>query len=172
MSSGGLRLSDIRWDDPHFTDGYEGMVAYGQSKTANVLFAVELDRRWAADGIRGYALHPGIAFGTNLAPSVTDDELRAMGILDEAGEPIIDPDRELKTLAQAASTSVFAATSPLLADIGGVYLKDNDVAPLEGEPSDIAFGTEPIRVGGVAPYAVDPESARRLWELSEQLLGE
>ena len=172
VSSGGHRLSDIRWDDPHFTEGYEGMVAYGQSKTANVLFAVELDRRWAADGIRGYALHPGIAFGTNLAPSVTDDELRAMGILDEAGEPIIDPDRELKTLAQAASTSVFAATSPLLADIGGVYLKDNDVAPLEGEPSDIAFGTEPIQVSGVAPYAVDPESAQRLWELSEQLLGE
>ncbi|HEY9264040.1 MAG TPA: SDR family NAD(P)-dependent oxidoreductase, partial [Mycobacterium sp.] len=66
VSSGGHRLSDIRWDDPHFTEGYEGMVAYGQSKTANVLFAVELDRRWAADGIRGYALHPGIAFGTNL----------------------------------------------------------------------------------------------------------
>ena len=172
VSSGGHRLSDIRWDDPHFTEGYEGMVAYGQSKTANVLFAVELDRRWAADGIRGYALHPGIAFGTNLAPSVTDDELRAMGILDEAGEPIIDPDRELKTLAQAASTSVFAATSPLLADVGGIYLKDNDVAPLEGDPDDISFGSEPIRVGGVAPYAVDPKSAQRLWELSEQLLGE
>src|SRR3546814_13995810 len=73
--------------------------------------------------------------------------------LDEAGEPIIYPDRELKTLAQAASTSVFAATSPLLADIGGVYLKDNDVAPLEGEPTDIAFGSAPIRVSGVAPYA-------------------
>ncbi len=95
-----------------------------------------------------------------------------MGILDDAGKPVIDPpDRELKTLAQAASTSVFAATSPLLADIGGVYLKDNDVAHWGGEASDIAFGSEPIRVGGVAPYAVDPESARRLWELSERLLG-
>ncbi|WP_226874721.1 hypothetical protein [Microbispora sitophila] len=55
VTSGGHRLSDIRWDDPHFTTGYDGMLAYGQSKTANVLFAVELDRRWAEDGIRGYA---------------------------------------------------------------------------------------------------------------------
>ncbi len=148
------------------------MLGYGQSKTANVLFAVELDRRWAEHGIRGYALHPGIAFGTNLAPSVSDDELRAMGIIDEAGAPIIDPDRELKTLQQAASTTVFAATNPQLAEIGGVYLKDNDIAPLEEDgPADIAFGTEPIVLRGVAPHAVDPESARRLWELSEQLIG-
>ncbi len=172
VSSGGHRLSDIRWDDPHFAHGYEGMLAYGQSKTANVLFAVELDRRWADDAIRGYALHPGIAFGTNLAPSVTDDELRAMGILDDAGKPIIDPDRELKTPAQAASTTVFAATNPQLADIGGVYLKDNDVAPLDSDSAaDIAFGSEPIVVRGVAPHAVDPESAQRLWDLSERLIS-
>ena len=59
VSSWGHHLSDIRWDDPHFETGYDGMVAYGQAKTANVLFAVELDRRWAGDGIRGYSLHPG-----------------------------------------------------------------------------------------------------------------
>ena len=95
-----------------------------------------------------------------------------MGILDDAGRPIIDPDRELKTPAQAASTSVFAATNPQLADIGGVYLKDNDVAPLDSLGSaDIAFGSEPVVVRGVAPHAVDPESARRLWDLSERLLG-
>lgn len=172
VSSGGHRASDIRWDDPHFAHGYEGMLGYGQSKTANVLFAVELDRRSAEHGIRGYALHPGIAFGTNLAPSVSDDELRAIGIIDEAGAPIIDPDRELKTLQQAASTTVFAATNPQLADIGGVYLKDNDIAPLEDDgPAEVAFGSEPIVLRGVAPHAVDPESARRLWELSEQLIG-
>jgi hypothetical protein len=66
---------------------------------------------------------------------------------------------------------VFAATSPLLTGIGGVYLKDNDVAPLNVEPADTVFGTEPIVLSGVAPHAVDPHSARRLWDLSEQLLA-
>ena len=171
VSSGGHQLSDIRWDDPHFTTEYDGMLGYGQSKTANVLFAVELDRRWADEGIRGYALHPGIAFGTNLAPWITDDELRAMGVLDDSGRPIIDPDRELKTPQQAASTSVFAATSALLAEIGGVYLKDNDIAPLNDTSSTLSFGTEPITLPGVAPHAVNPESAQRLWVLSEQLIA-
>jgi NAD(P)-dependent dehydrogenase (short-subunit alcohol dehydrogenase family) len=170
VSSGGHQLSDIRWDDPHFTTEYDGMLAYGQSKTANVLFAVELDRRWAEEGIRGYAVHPGVAFGTNLAPWITEDELRAMGVIDDSGRPIIDPDRELKTPQQGASTGVLPATNPLLAEIGGVYLKDNDIAPLDDAPSTIAFGSEPITLPGVAPHAVDPESAQRLWELSERLI--
>src|SRR5918996_3347866 len=97
-TSGGHRLSDIRWDDPHFTTGYDGHLAYGQSKTANVLFAVELDRRWAGDGIRGYAVHPGIVVGTNLGNAMPEDELRALnlavGLVDEPGRPIIDPERE------------------------------------------------------------------------------
>jgi NAD(P)-dependent dehydrogenase (short-subunit alcohol dehydrogenase family) len=166
LSSGGHQLSDIRWDDPHFTTGYDGMLAYGQSKTANVLFAVELDRRWAGDEVRGYAVHPGVAFGTNLAPWVTDDELRAMGILDESGRPR----RGLKTPQQAASTRVFAATSLRLSGVGGVYLKDNDVAPLDDRPLLTGFGSEPITLNGVAPHAVNPDSAQRLWELSMQLL--
>ena len=173
MTSGGHRLSDIRWDDPHFTTGYDGMLAYGQSKTANVLFAVELDRRWAEEGIRGYAAHPGIVVGTNLGNSMPEDHVRAinlnMGLIDESGRPIIDPDREKKTPQQGASTSVFAATSPLLADIGGVYLKDNDISPLD-TPRPINFGAEQDIPSDVVPHAVDPESAQRLWELSEQLL--
>lgn len=171
VSSGGHALSDIRWGDPHFTCEYDGMIAYGQSKTANVLFAVELDRRWADRGVRGYAVHPGVAAGTGLAPWVTRDQLQAMGILDDAGRPVIDPDRELKTPQQAASTGVFAATSALLDDVGGVYLKDNDVAPLNVEWSGTEFGTEPIILPGVAPHAVDPESARRLFDLSERLIA-
>ncbi|MGA5464420.1 SDR family NAD(P)-dependent oxidoreductase [Mycobacterium sp. NPDC050041] len=171
VSSGGHMLSDIRWDDPHFTTGYDGMLGYGQSKTANVLFAVELDRRWAAEGIRGYALHPGIAFGTNLGPSITTEELQAMGVLDDSGQPIIDPDRELKTPQQGASTIVFAATSPLLDGVGGVYLKDNDVAPLTETRIDDAWGKEPLIMPGVASHAVDPESAQRLWTLSEELIA-
>jgi NAD(P)-dependent dehydrogenase (short-subunit alcohol dehydrogenase family) len=173
LSSWGHHLSDIRWDDPHFENEYDGMVAYGQAKTANVLFAVELDRRWSGDGIRGYSLHPGGIVSTNLAPWLTEDDRRAMGLLDEAGQPVIDPERDMKTPEQGAATTVFAATSPLLADIGGVYLQNSEVAPLdeaviEVNP-DIAAGQLEMTVG-VAPYAVDPESAQRLWELSEQLL--
>jgi NAD(P)-dependent dehydrogenase (short-subunit alcohol dehydrogenase family) len=174
LSSWGHHLSDIRWDDPQFETEYDGMVAYGQAKTANVLFAVELDRRWSGDGIRGYALHPGGIVETNLAPWLTIDDKKAMGLLDEAGQPIIDPDRELKTPQQGASTTVWAATSPLLADIGGVYLKNNDIAPIDD--SAAAFSADIAEAeldtsGGVMPYAVDPESAQRLWYLSEQLLA-
>ncbi|PZF80214.1 SDR family NAD(P)-dependent oxidoreductase [Jiangella anatolica] len=181
-TSGGHRLSDIRWDDPHFTQDYDdlGMLGYGQSKTANVLFAVELDRRWAGDGIRGYAAHPGIVVTTNLGPFrvegearpdfLGDDQLRAMGLLDASGRPVLDPEREMKTPQQGASTPVFGATSPLLADIGGVYLKDNDVSPLDEEPLPIDFGTGEVS-SEVVPHAIDPESAQRLWALSERLIA-
>ena len=173
VSSWGHHLSDIRWDDPHFETQYDGMVAYGQAKTANVLFAVELDRRWAGDGIRGYSLHPGGIVSTNLAPWLTVDELRAMGLLDDAGQPIIDPERDLKTPEQGAATTVFAATSPLLADIGGVYLQNSEVAPIDETVVEFNpdIAAEPLETTvGVMPYAVDPESAQRLWELSEHLL--
>ncbi|SIR89263.1 SDR family NAD(P)-dependent oxidoreductase [Micromonospora avicenniae] len=182
LTSGGHRVSDIRWDDPHFTSGYDpmGMLGYGQSKTANVLFAVELDRRWAADGIRGYAVHPGIIHGTNLGPHIaegvartdtlSDEQLRTMGLIDESGRPVIDPDREHKTPQQGASTSVFAATSPLLTDIGGVYLKDNDISPLDENPEPIIFGSGTLPPATVVPHAIDPQSAQRLWDLSEELL--
>lgn len=172
VTSGGHRLSDIRWDDPHFTTGYDpmGMLGYGQSKTANVLFAVELDRRWSDEEIRGYAVHPGIVVGTDLAPWLGDELMQAMGLLDESGQPVRDPARELKTPQQGASTSVFAATSPLLAGIGGVYLKDNDISAL-GTPRHINFGAdEDLPPSDVVPHAVDPDSAQRLWELSERLI--
>lgn len=191
LTSGGHRLSGIRWDDPHFTAGYDdmGMLAYGQSKTANVLFAVELDRRWAAEGIRGYAVHPGIVVGTELgpwraadddgadgdggsrAPWMGDEALRAIGLIDDSGRPVIDPGREKKTLQQGASTSVFASTSPALAGIGGVYLKDNDISELDEDPEPIDFATEQHPRATVVPHAVDPGSARRLWDLSERLLA-
>ncbi|MCL1871040.1 MAG: SDR family NAD(P)-dependent oxidoreductase [Promicromonosporaceae bacterium] len=182
LTSGGHRLSDIRWDDPHFHEGYDpaGMLGYGQSKTANVLFAVELDRRWAPDRIRGFAVHPGIILGTNLGPwhpegeagqQLSDEQHHTMGLLDDAGRPIIDPYHERKTLQQGASTTVFAATSPLLDGIGGVYLKDNDISVLDEDPQPIDFATEQDPQATVVPYAIDPVSARRLWALSEELLG-
>jgi NAD(P)-dependent dehydrogenase (short-subunit alcohol dehydrogenase family) len=168
VSSRAHRQSDIRWDDPHFAHGYDEMVAYGQSKTAIALFAVELDRRWAEDGIRGYSLHPGGIVGTGLAPSLTTDVLRSTGLVDDTGRPIIDPDRDMKNPQQGAATSVFAATSPLLADIGGVYLQNSDIAPLEESSVPAATDGPPT---GVMQYAVDPVSALRLWELSEQLVS-
>ena len=105
--------------------------------------------------------------GTALNSASEPDALRAMGLIDESGAPIIDPARGKKTPAQGASTIVFAATSPLLADIGGVYLKDNDIAPLDDTPRPVTADDIPA---DAASHSVDPEAARRLWELSEKLL--
>ena len=168
MSSGAQRFGSIRWDDPNFTTGYDHLAAYMQSKVANVLFAVELDRRWAADGVRGYAVHPGVVVGTKLNAAAGDEALRRMGLIDSAGRPIIDPGVGKKTPAQGASTIVFAAASPLLADIGGVYLKDNDVSPVDDAPRQLTADCIPAEV---ASHSIDPEAAERLWSLSEGLLG-
>jgi NAD(P)-dependent dehydrogenase (short-subunit alcohol dehydrogenase family) len=168
VTSGAQRLTGIRWDDVHFTGAYDAHLAYAQSKTANVLFAVELDRRWAPDGIRGYAAHPGIVVGTSLNGAAGEEALRAMGLIDADGRPVIDPERERKTPEQGAATVAFAATSPLLAGIGGVYLRNSDLSELH-TPQDPFDPVEPD--SRVAPHALDPTAAHRLWELSEALLG-
>jgi NAD(P)-dependent dehydrogenase (short-subunit alcohol dehydrogenase family) len=174
-TSGATRISGIRWDDPQFTTGYDPILAYAQSKTANVLFAVELDRRWAEDAIRGYAAHPGIIVGTGLGSSMPADQVRARqlasGLVDESGRPVIDPGSGKKTPQQGAATIVFGAASPLLAGIGGVYLKDSDISPLDDAADPNAQGAELIRSQNVVPHSIDPQSARRLWVLSEQLIG-
>lgn len=170
-TSGAQRMSDILWDDPHFTtDRYSPDLAYPQSKTANVLFTVELDRRWAADGIRAYAPHPGIVPATAFNKSAGEEAQRAMGLIDESGEPIIDPDRGKKTPEQGAATIVFAATSPLLAGIGGVYLNNCDISPLDADPNPIDLTADEVPAD-VAPHSIDPRSAQRLWQLSESLIG-
>ncbi|AKT41463.1 SDR family NAD(P)-dependent oxidoreductase [Chondromyces crocatus] len=168
VSSGAQRFGEIRWDDPNFTTGYNPNLAYAQSKKANVLFAVELDRRFATEGIRAYAVHPGVVVGTSLNAAAGVEALRAMGLIDDTGKPIIDPARGKKTAAQGASTIVFAATSPLLAEIGGVYLRDNDIAPLDDEKRPLTADSVPA---DAASHSIDPEAAKRLWELSERLLG-
>lgn len=168
VTSGAHRFSDIRWDDPHFDTGYDPNLAYAQSKTANVLFTVELDARAAQDGIRAFAVHPGVVVGTSLNSAAGADGLRAMGLVDESGRPIIDPERGKKTVPQGASTIVFAAASPLLDGVGGVYLKDNDISPVDDEPRPLTADQIPSEV---ASHALDPQSARRLWQLSEELLA-
>lgn len=172
VSSRGHRYSPVILDDPNFENReYERWSAYGQSKTANVLFAVELDKRGRNEGIRAFSLHPGSILGTGLAVHVTKEELLAAGVIDEKGEPIRDAARGLKTIEQGASTSVWCATSPQLDDIGGLYCEDNDVSPLMS--TDITMSLNigaSARFAGVMPYAIDPEIAAKLWDLSEQLL--
>jgi NAD(P)-dependent dehydrogenase (short-subunit alcohol dehydrogenase family) len=153
VSSSGHQASDIRWDDPDFTrEPYDKWLAYGQSKTANALFAVHLNTL----GTQAFTLHPGKIL-TELVRHVSQEEKLANGWVDEHGN-VIDP--TFKSPEQGAATQVWAATSPQLADLGGLYLEDCDVAELTDSDA---------MESGVRDYAVDPESATRLWMLSEEL---
>jgi NAD(P)-dependent dehydrogenase (short-subunit alcohol dehydrogenase family) len=153
VSSSGHQASDIRWDDPDFTrEPYDKWLAYGQSKTANALFAVHLNTL----GTQAFTLHPGKIL-TELVRHVSQEEKLANGWVDEYGN-VIDP--TFKSPEQGAATQVWAATSPQLADLGGLYLEDCDVAELTDSDA---------MESGVRDYAVDPESAARLWLLSEEL---
>ncbi|WP_197377001.1 SDR family NAD(P)-dependent oxidoreductase [Mycolicibacterium baixiangningiae] len=172
VTSGAQRFARIRWDDPHFTTDYDPDVAYAQSKLANVLFAIELDRRWSPEGIRAYAAHPGVIVGTALNSSGGQEQLRAMGLIDESGQAIINPYTGRKTPQQGAATIVFAASNDQLADIGGVYLKDSDISPLVAEELPMTNDPGVDIPAEAAPHSIDPQSARRLWELSDKLLAE
>ncbi len=167
VTSGAHRFGVIRWDDPNFATGHDRRAAYAQSKAANVLFTVELDHRYASRGIRAYAVHPGVVVGTKLNASAGEEALRTMGLIDHDGRPVIDPAVGKKTPQQGAGTIVFAATSPLLAGIGGVYLKDNDIAPLDDEAKPLTADQIP---SDAMSHTLDPQSAKRLWELSERML--
>jgi NAD(P)-dependent dehydrogenase (short-subunit alcohol dehydrogenase family) len=161
------------FDDPNFERrDYDRWAAYGQSKTANILFALALDERGKAEGVRAFSVHPGSILGTGLEKHVTNEELRAAGVIDENGKPILDPAKNLKTVEQGAATIVWCATNPQLDGMGGVYCENCDIATLE--PVDPVTGLkigDSRRHSGVMAYAVDPEAADRLWSLSEQLLG-
>ena len=175
VSSWGHHYSPVVFDDPNFNHRpYDPWVGYGQSKTANILFAVELDKRGKAEGIRAFSLHPGSIVGTGLEKHVSAEQLRAAGVIDEHGNPVLDSSRNLKTVAQGAATSVWCATSPQLNGMGGVYCENADIAPLETSDDktrwEIGDSTR-SRHTGVMPYAVDSEAANHLWVLSEQLTG-
>ncbi len=153
VSSSGHQVSDIRWDDLHFTrEPYDKWLAYGQSKTANVLFAVRLN----ALGVKAFAVHPG-RVRTGLSRHVDRAEMVALGWVDAAGN-ITDP--LFKTPEQGAATQVWAATSPQLDALGGLYLEDCEVAGLTDSDA---------MESGVREYAIDPSAAARLWALSEEL---
>ena len=149
VSSSGHMISPVVFDDPHFNFlPYDPFVAYGQSKTADALLAVEATRRWADDGIFANALNPG-AIATNLQK--------------HTGGLKTPPERR-KTPGQGAATSVLLAASPLLEGIGGRYFEDgNEAQTIARRPTDFS--------GGVAPYALDSDNAHRLWEVSLRLVS-
>ncbi|MDP9847242.1 SDR family NAD(P)-dependent oxidoreductase [Streptosporangium lutulentum] len=156
VSSSAHLRSPIVFDDIHFRErAYEPWSAYGQSKTANVLLAVEATRRWADDGITVNALMPG-AIRTNLQRHVTQEDLdRLLAQNPDAASTV------WKTPEQGAATSVLVATSPLLKGVGGRYFEDCN----EAEPN------RPGMRQGVAAYALDPEAAARLWQVSIETLA-
>jgi NAD(P)-dependent dehydrogenase (short-subunit alcohol dehydrogenase family) len=158
LSSIGHRRSPVEFDDIHFERRpYDKWLAYGQSKTANALFAVELHRRAGARGITANAVHPG-GIMTGLQQHMTREEMDAFGWLDADGKPRAG----FKTPAQGASTAVWAATARELEGKGGRYLEDCN----EAEPA------KPDVPSGVHPHALNPEAAMRLWTVSQEMLGE
>ncbi|MGI5130914.1 SDR family NAD(P)-dependent oxidoreductase [Pseudonocardia sp. CA-107938] len=161
VSSRGHQASPIRWADVHFTTGYDKWAAYGQAKTANVLFAVHLDALARDAGVRAFALHPG-GILTPLQRHTPREEQIERGWILPDGTP--NPAFTLKTPEQGAATQTWAAFSPQLDGLGGLYLEDCDVATVvEGERTELG--------SGVMPYAIDPEQAARLWTLSAELTG-
>ncbi|THF51761.1 SDR family NAD(P)-dependent oxidoreductase [Flavobacterium supellecticarium] len=164
VSSLGHQMAPFNFEDPNFLHReYETLQAYGQSKTASNLFAMELDNRAKAFNIRAYSLHPGSIGGTELGREASLELFQKMGFLDENGAMLPEVAARLKTIPQGAATTVWCATSPLLDTIGGVYCEDADVAPLANEASVGSYGVE--------LYSLDESNAKKLWDLSEQLTG-
>ncbi|WP_141208299.1 SDR family NAD(P)-dependent oxidoreductase [Streptomyces griseorubiginosus] len=159
VSSRAHHFSGMRWDDVHWRTGYDKWQAYGQAKTANVLFAVHLDKLGAERGVRAFSLHPG-GILTPLQRHLPKAEMVDRGWIDAQGNAL-NPSG-FKSPEQGAATQVWAATSPQLDGMGGVYLEDCDIAEpaVDGDQS-----------GGVRAWATDPEQAARLWALSAELTG-
>jgi NAD(P)-dependent dehydrogenase (short-subunit alcohol dehydrogenase family) len=163
LSSAGHRFADVDLEDPNFEHSpYAEFVAYGRSKTANVLFTVEFDRRHKARGVRATAVHPG-AIQTELGRYMTAEVRNTMIATINAGLPPGAPPFSYKSIPQGAATSVWAACVAEAEAVGGRYCEDCHVAEIVSTPG--------IR-GGVQPYALDPKRAQALWQKSEQLVGE
>ena len=161
VSSAGHQVSPVVFDDIQFEKrAYDKWASYGQAKTANVLFAVEFDRRFASKGVRAFANHPG-GIMTELGRHLTPEDIDF--IRNRAAQRSANTGgMTWKTPEQGAATQVWAATAPELAGKGGLYLED----------VQISGTTPPAGSAGCAPHALDAESAKQLWAVSEQLLGE
>ena len=163
LASAGHRFSDVDLEDPNFEHTpYTEFSAYGRSKTANVLFAVEFDRRHKARGVRATAVHPG-GIHTELGRHMTPDTVAAMIASINAGRPAGAPAFEYKSIPQGAATSVWSAVVAPADLVGGLYCEDCHVAERQDNPE--------IR-SGVRAYALDPDNAKALWAKSEEMVGE
>jgi NAD(P)-dependent dehydrogenase (short-subunit alcohol dehydrogenase family) len=175
LSSAGHRFADVDLEDPNFERSeYTPFGAYGRSKTANVLFAVEFDRRHKDRGVRAAAVHPGgiqTELGRHMTPELVQEMIDSINAAQQAsgGESF-----EWKTVPQGAATSVWAGAVAPAEAVGGRYCEDCHVAEVvdEGPISDSPSGRGSLIRGGVRRYAIDPERARALWALSEQMVGE
>ncbi|HVE56600.1 MAG TPA: oxidoreductase [Pyrinomonadaceae bacterium] len=173
LSSRGHHFSPFIFDDPNFEQNeYNPWIAYGQSKTANILFTVSLDERGKDENIRAFAVHPGGILDTELSRHLDLEDPIFKGFFDENGKPILDPVNGLKTIEQGAATQIWAATNPKLENLGGVYAEDCEIANVTPENNETDSNiAEVVRKKGVMPYAIDKENADKLWTLSEKLVG-
>ncbi len=163
LSSGGHFYSDVVLDDPNFErTPYTEFGAYGRSKTANILFAVEFDRRHKATGTRATAVHPG-AIMTELGRYMTPEVVAGLMAAIESTKTAGGPEFRYKTVPQGAATSVWAGFVAPADLVGGLYCEDCHVADSTLTPG---------LAGGVQPYALDPENAKALWAKSEEMVGE
>jgi len=166
LSSAGHRYSNVDLDDPNFErTAYDPWVSYGRAKTANILFAVEFDRRNKADGIRAAAVHPGgiqTELGRHMTPEMTQAMVERVSRQQAAGEAF-----RWKTIPQGAATSVWAGVTAPAEEVGGHYCVDcRVVTELVDDPA------ANFMHGGVRPYALDPDNAKALWAKSEEMVGE
>jgi NAD(P)-dependent dehydrogenase (short-subunit alcohol dehydrogenase family) len=164
LASAGHRFADVDLDDPDFTHTpYDPWVGYGRSKTANILFAVEFDRRHRAAGLRAAAVHPG-GIQTELGRHMSAEETTALiAVLDQGNAAAGLPPFEWKSIPQGAATSVWAAVVADADTVGGRYCEDCHVGVVQ---------TAPGMRSGVQGYALDPERAKALWAKSEAMVGE
>tara|TARA_Y200000002_G_C22554343_1_gene609633 strand:- start:11 stop:988 length:978 start_codon:yes stop_codon:yes gene_type:complete len=165
LSSSAHALTGILWDDIHFQNTpYDKWMAYGQSKTASSLIAIEFNNRMRDKGVEGYAVHPG-GIITPLQRHLEKDEMVALGWMDEDGSPSELAKNFFKSPSQGASTALWCATSPDLNDLGGIFCEDCNIAKRKSEIDESMQ-----RYFGVADWAVDSEEALKLWETTESLL--
>jgi NAD(P)-dependent dehydrogenase (short-subunit alcohol dehydrogenase family) len=163
LSSLAHKRSPIRFEDIHFTTSdYQKWDAYAQSKTANALFALELNRQMESDGVKAFSVHPG-GIMTPLQRHLDIEEMVALGWVDETGEIAQEAKAMFKTPEQGCTTTLWCATSAQLNDRGGEYCEDCDIAQLMDDSSP--------RYLHVAPWAADEEAAARLWVETEKMLA-
>jgi NAD(P)-dependent dehydrogenase (short-subunit alcohol dehydrogenase family) len=168
LSSAGHRISNVNVEDPNFErTPYDPLVAYGRSKTANILFAVAFDQRHRSRGVRAAAVHPGV-IQTELGRHIEPDQLRSM--IDRLSEQLKAEGKgpfEWKTIPQGAATSVWAGVLAPADEIGGRYCANCQVGHIVPDDAVITGAGE-----GVRAYALDPHNAEALWKKSEELVGE